>query len=90
MAQLENVIFLTQAKRNKGTFSKGTVVCGNHDDYQDNLDDANQGLHSYLSAYGYNHEAGTDYVMCEIANYKGEGLRSEFWQKREEPEPPAE
>lgn len=90
MAALEAIVFLTQAKRKDGSFSKGTVVCGNHEDYQDNLDDANQGLHAYLSAYGYGHEAGTDYAMCEISNFKGEGLRSEFWQQRVQPEPEPE
>lgn len=90
MAELNTVCYLAQAKRNNGTFTKGLVVCDSHDNYEDNYDDAQQGLHAYLSAFAYGHEAGTDYVMCEILNHKGTGMRGEFWKKRvpqPEPEP---
>jgi len=51
--------FLVQIKRTNGTVEKGVVV-------KQSLNDARQSYHSYLGAYGYGHDANTDYVCCEI------------------------
>ena len=56
--------FLTQAKRKNGTFEKGCVV-------HDTADNARQGFHAYLSAYGYGHEQGTDYVFACVHDSNG-------------------
>lgn len=60
----DNKFFLTQIKRNNGTYSKGVVV-------KDTLDAARQSYHAYLGAYGYGNEAGTDYVACYICDMEG-------------------
>lgn len=55
---------LTQAKRNKGTVSKGCAV-------HTSKDDGLQAFHAYLSAYAYGHEAGTDYVFVALHDSNG-------------------
>ena len=54
-----NNYFLVQIKRTNGIIEKGVVV-------KDTLDGARQSYHAYLGAYGYGHDANTDYVMVEI------------------------
>lgn len=56
--------FLVQIKRTNGTIEKGVVV-------KDTLDGARQSYHAYLGAYGYGHDANTDYVACLIVNSAG-------------------
>jgi hypothetical protein len=56
--------FLTQIKHTAEGFIKGVVV-------KDTLDEARQSFHAYLGAYGYGHEAGTDYVVCYICDIDG-------------------
>ena len=51
--------FLIQIKRTNGTIEKGVAV-------KDSLNEARQSYHAYLGAYGYGHDANTDYVMVEI------------------------
>lgn len=57
--------FLMQVKRTNGTIEKGVVV-------KNTLDEARQGYHAYLGAYGYGHDANTDYVFA--ATFNAEGL----------------
>lgn len=61
---MEVKYFLHQAKRTNGTYSKGMVV-------HDTKDAAKQGFHAYLSAYGYGHEQGTDYVYAFVDDSNG-------------------
>ena len=87
---MDNVYLVCQAKRTSGTWSKGVVI--KDAENLDNREEALQTYHSYLGAYGYNHEANTDYVFCEIVNANGEIIMLETWEKRaeEEPEPEPE
>ena len=62
--------FLVQVKRTHGTIEKGVVV-------KDTLNEAKQGYHAYLGAYGYGRDAATDYVMVAILNAVGLALYSE-------------
>ena len=57
--------FLVQIKRTNNVFEKGVVVKGT-------LDEARQSYHAYLGAYGYGHDANTDYVACYIIGMHGE------------------
>ena len=61
---MEEKFFLVQIKRTSGTYEKGIVV-------KDTLDDAKQSYHAYLGAYGYGHDANTDYVQVAINNITG-------------------
>lgn len=54
-----NNYFLVQIKRTNGTIEKGVAV-------KNSLNEARQSYHAYLGAYGYGHDANTDYVMVEI------------------------
>lgn len=62
---MEEKFFLVQIKRTNGKYEKGVVV-------KDSLDDARQGFHAYLGAYGYGHDANTDYVACYTIGMYGE------------------
>ena len=62
---MEEKYFLVQIKRTNGTYEKGVVV-------KDTLDGARQSYHAYLGAYGYGHDANTDYVACYILGMHGE------------------
>ena len=71
--------FLVQVKRTNGTIEKGVVV-------KDTPDDAKQSYHAYLGAYAFGKDANTDYVMVEILDSKGLGIKGEYWEKAvEEP-----
>lgn len=56
--------FMVRVKHTNGTWEKGVEV-------KETLDDARQSFHSYLGAYGYGHDAGTDYVQCAILDING-------------------
>ena len=73
--------FLAQIKRNKEAYTKGVVV-------HDTLNDALNGFHAYLGAYGYGKEAGTDYVACYVMNMSGAVIKSEVDDRIPRPEPP--
>ena len=75
--------FLVQVKRTNGNIEKGVVV-------KDTFDSAQQSFHAYLGAYAYGNNPDTDYVMAQILNSKGLGMKGEVWEKVEEPEPEAE
>lgn len=66
--------FLVQVKRTNNVIEKGVVV-------KDTFDDAKQSYHAYLGAYAFKHDPNTDYVMVEILDSKGLGLKGEFWEK---------
>lgn len=61
---MENKYFLMQIKHTNGVYEKGVVV-------KDDLDGARQSYHAYLGAYGYGHDANTDYVFCAIFDING-------------------
>ena len=61
---MEVKYLLTQAKRKNGTMEKGCAV-------HDTADNARQAFHAYLSAYGYGHESGTDYVYAAVNDSNG-------------------
>ena len=61
--------FLTQIKHTNGTWEKGVVV-------KDSENDARQSYHAYLGAYGYGHDANTDYVAVYITNMAGAVIAS--------------
>ena len=75
--------FLVQIKRTKGVIEKGVVV-------KDDLDAAKQSYHSYLGAYAFGNNADTDYVLVQILDGKGLGLKGEYWEKVTAPEPTEE
>lgn len=57
-------VFLVQIKHTNNTWEKGVVV-------KDTPDAARQSYHAYLGAYGYGHDATTDYVACYIIGDTG-------------------
>ena len=61
---MEVKYLLHQAKRTNGNFSKGIVI-------HNTPDDAKQGFHAYLSAYGYGHESGTDWCYVSVDDSNG-------------------
>lgn len=75
--------FLVQIKRTKGVIEKGVVV-------KDDLDAAKQSYHAYLGAYAFGNNADTDYVLVQILDGKGLGLKGEYWEKVTAPEPEQE
>ena len=75
--------FLIQIKRTKGVIEKGVVV-------KDTLDAAAQSYHSYLGAYAFGNNADTDYVMVQILDGKGLGLKGEYWEQKAAPIEPTE
>lgn len=72
--------FLVQIKRTNDNIDKGVVV-------KDSYYDACQSYHAYLGAYAFGKDSNTDYVMVQILNSKGLGMKGEFWEKDKE-EPP--
>ena len=75
--------FLVQIKRTKGVIEKGVVV-------KDTLDAAVQSYHAYLGAYAFGNNADTDYVMVQILDGKGLGLKGEYWEQKAAPIEPTE
>lgn len=70
--------FLIQIKRTNGNIEKGVVV-------KNTFDDAKQSYHAYLGAYAFGKDANTDYVLVEIIDSKGLGLKGEYWEKATAP-----
>ena len=64
--------FLVQIKRTSGTIEKGVVV-------KDTADAARQSYYAYLGAYGYGHDANTDYVAVYIIDSTGLCIESKVW-----------
>ena len=44
-----------------------------HDSYNNALN----GFHAYFGAYGYGHDANTDYVACFVSDMNGMIIKSE-------------
>ena len=65
--------FLVQVKRTNGTIEKGVVV-------KDSFDDAQQSYHAYLGAYAFGKDANTDYVLVQILNSQGLGMKGDVWE----------
>lgn len=72
---MENVYFLVQIKRTNNNYEKGVVV-------KSSLNDAIQSFHAYFGAYGYNHDANTDYVYCMVCTDDGSIVKSEVDDRR--------
>lgn len=70
-----NKFFLVQIKRTNGTIEKGVVV-------KDTYDAAAQSYHAYLGAYAFGNNKDTDYVLVQILDSKGLGLKGEYWEKQ--------
>lgn len=66
------IFILTQVKRTNGTVEKGCVI-------KQTLDEVLQSYHAYLGAYGFGHDANTDYVLCEVMDAAGNRLAFEVW-----------
>ena len=73
---MNETFFLHQIKHTNGAWDKGIVV-KTGGTAADNYDAAKQGYHAYLGAYGYGHDANTDYVACYITNTDGAVVMSE-------------
>ena len=72
-----NKWFLVQIKRTNGTYEKGVVV-------KDSEDAAKQSFFAYLGAYGFGHDANTDYVYVCILTDDGRCVKSEIDDRRTE------
>lgn len=70
-----NKYFLVQVKRTNNVIEKGVVV-------KDSYDNACQSYHAYLGAYAFGKDVNTDYVMVQILDFKGLGLKGETWEKK--------
>lgn len=78
---MENKYFLSQIKRaTDGTYTKGVVV-------HDTLNNAMNGFHAYLGAYGYGKDANCDYVACFVSDMSGAIIKSEVDNRIVEAEP---
>lgn len=66
------IYILTQVKHTNGTVEKGCVI-------KNTLAEVLQSYHAYLGAYGYGHDANTDYVLCEVMDAKGNRMAFEVW-----------
>ena len=69
--------FLVQIKRTNGTYEKGVVV-------KDSEDAAKQSFFAYLGAYGFGHDANTDYVAVYILTDDGRIVKNEIDDRRQE------
>ena len=67
--------FLVQVKRTNETYEKGVVV-------KDTEDAAKQSFFAYLGAYGFGHDANTDYVAVYILTDDGRIVKSEIDDRR--------
>lgn len=74
-----NNFYLVQIKRTNGTIEKGVVV-------KDTYDAACQSFHAYLGAYAFEKDKNTDYVLVQILNSEGLGMKGEVWKKAEKPQ----
>lgn len=80
---MEEKFYLVQIKHTNGVYEKGVVV-------KDSLTAALQSFHAYFGAYGYEHDANTDYVQCAILDMTGMVRKSEIDNRIPTPEPEAE
>ena len=80
---MDEKYYLVQVKRTNGTIEKGVVV-------KDGLDAVRQSYHAYLGTYAFGNNADTDYVMVQILDGKGLGLKGEYWDQKAAPIEPTE
>ena len=73
------IFILTQVKHTNGNFEKGAVI-------KNTLEEVLQSYHAYLGAYGYGHDANTDYVLCEVMDAHGNRMAFEVWDGTVQPE----
>lgn len=78
---MEEKFFLAQIKHTNNVWEKGVVV-------KETEADARQSYHAYFGAYGYNHDANTDYVQCLIFDIRGAVIANEIDNRLPIPEPP--
>lgn len=71
--------FLHQIRGHEGEIDNKGIVAN------ETFDEAKQGYHAYLSAYGYNHDPNTDFVSCMITDKYNSVLMTEAWNKPETP-----
>lgn len=76
---MDDKTFLVQIKRTNGVYEKGVVV-------KNTPDEARQSYHAYLGAYGYGHDANTDYVAVEILDMALARLEWKVDDRRPAPE----
>lgn len=77
------MFFMHRIKHANEVWDKGIEV-------KETLEDAKQSYHAYLGAWGYGHDANTDFVNCMISNEAGAVLLNEVWKAvvpEPEPEP---
>ena len=72
-----NTHFLVQVRHTNGAWDKGVVV-------KDSLDAAKQSFFAYLGAYGFGHDANTDYVAVMIITDDGRVVKNEIDDRRAE------
>lgn len=81
---MEEVLLARARRKTDGSYEKGLEI-------RNNLEDALQGWHAYMGAYGYGHDASTEYALCAIMSLDGMTRRCEVWElPQAEPEPEAE
>ena len=75
-------VFLARIKRieETGAYEKGLEV-------RNDVDDAMQGFHAYMAAYGYDHDATVDFCQCMVFTKNNIVLKAETWMKPEPEEP---
>lgn len=78
---MNKVCFLVQIKHTNGIYEKGVVVKTGAT-LTEALDAAKQGFHAYFSAYGYGHDANTDYVACMVVQDDGLIVKNEIYDNR--------
>ena len=81
-AVFEEKWFLSQIKRKSedGAYEKGVVV-------HSSKNDALNGFHAYLGAYGYDRDKTCDYVACFVSDMSGAIIKSEVDDRIERPTP---
>ena len=80
---MDDKVFHSRIRRTNGVYDKGVEV-------KDSAIAAKQAMHAYFGAYGYDHDANTDYVACYIMDMAGNVLYREVDDRRVEPEPTPE
>jgi hypothetical protein len=79
---MENQFYIHEIRgKNNKIANKGIVVAATYDE-------ARQGYHAYLGAYGYGNDENTDFVLVMITDKTGTVLMSETWNAPQ-PEPNA-
>lgn len=78
---MNGVCFLVQIKHTNGNYEKGVVV-KTATTVEEAINAAKQGFHAYFGAYGYEHDANTDYVCCMVVLDDGRIVMNEIDDRR--------